>query len=147
MPKLLAFDGKNITIGCTQCGHEEKVDAKEDRLNRLLYGDELIQNILYDVPADIREMFISGWCGCCYDLNLMYFPAKAMKELTNYSRKVMGDNDIELITNDDVVQMLSGYEEDAKEVPEIADRIEKIRKKINEIADKIDRGEYDDDSE
>ena len=56
-----------ISATCRLCKEETTVTITDDQLRRLNAGDEYIQDILPDVDASIREIFITKTCGTCFD--------------------------------------------------------------------------------
>ena len=151
---MIGYDGKNIQVGCKCCGHVEVIPASKKTYEDVLLRRGLIQNLLLDVSADIREMFVTGWCGCCYDLLTMYFPKLAIEELNDYIKsKFFFDgnfltDDFGIGDNDDVISFLQDIEYyDGIYNEEAHDALILLRKKINELADRIDNGEFDEDDE
>ena len=53
-------------IECGQCLQEHSVDADPRDVDKWQKG-ELIQNAIPYLSADVRELFISGTCGACFD--------------------------------------------------------------------------------
>jgi hypothetical protein len=49
------------------CGKEFTIEATDDQLKMLQSGEYHIQEIFPYVSPDIRELFITGWCGECFD--------------------------------------------------------------------------------
>lgn len=55
-----------IVISCPLCGHEQEIEVNE--MDYLEWRDgALVQDAFPYLPADIREMLISGICGACWD--------------------------------------------------------------------------------
>ena len=55
-----------ISASCTDCAIEKKFTVPEAAYRAWKNGG-LIQNCLTMVPADDREIFISGLCSKCFD--------------------------------------------------------------------------------
>ena len=152
---MIGYDGNNIHVSCKCCGHVEVIPASKKTYEDVLLRRGLIQNILPDVSADVREMFITGWCGCCYDLQTMFFPKLAIEELNDYIKKkfffdgnFLADDFDVIGDNDDVISFLQEMENyDGIHSEEVHDALILLRKKINELADRIDNGEFDDGDE
>lgn len=60
-------DGYLIGLNCIKCAQETQVHLTGSEMFRIQTSDEHIQKIIPNKPADIREMFISGLCGKCFD--------------------------------------------------------------------------------
>ncbi len=58
---------KNFLIKCPICGKEFEVSMTDEQYIKYIEGEENIQNIFPDWPADKREMLITGICGKCWD--------------------------------------------------------------------------------
>jgi hypothetical protein len=56
----------HIQIHCIECKEPQQIVLKGDEMYRLQTSDALMQNILPDQPAALREMFISGICPVCW---------------------------------------------------------------------------------
>ena len=145
----------DLTVYCTICGHEEHIFVPDEEFAyRILDRRAPIQNLLPNVPADVREMFITGWCGCCYDLQLMYFPKKAMDELNEcikglffFDGNFLSDG-FELGSGDEVMEFLCDMENyDGVYNEEVRNALPHLRNKIQELADRIDDGEFDEDED
>jgi hypothetical protein len=61
------IQSKAMTIVCRGCGTETEVPMTALEFDRWR-GGELIQNVLPHVPADVRELLLSGLCGDCFDI-------------------------------------------------------------------------------
>jgi hypothetical protein len=57
----------DIILACTKCGKEYTIEATDKQLKMLHSGEYHIQDIFPDISPDIREIFISGICGKCFD--------------------------------------------------------------------------------
>jgi len=55
-----------MTVTCRICNQEIPVSATAEQIAAWRAG-ELIQRAMPDVPADERELLISGVCGPCFD--------------------------------------------------------------------------------
>lgn len=55
------------TPPCRRCGTVNVIMVTSTQYQKLEEGDELIQNILPEVDASLREQLISGICGSCFD--------------------------------------------------------------------------------
>lgn len=61
-------ENKNeIHINCTECGGEFIIPCTKEQAHDLRTRSKCIQNIFPDVSADMRELFLSGMCGKCFD--------------------------------------------------------------------------------
>ena len=150
----MSYDGKNIQVNCKCCGHVEVIPASKRTYENIINRNGLIQNILPDVSADVREMFLTGWCGCCYDLQTMFFPKLAIEELNDYIKsKFFFDgnflaDDFSIGDNDDVISFLQEAEYyDGIYSEQVHDALILVRKKINKLADRIDDGEFDEEED
>lgn len=56
-----------MSIRCSNCGTTYKFKVDEERYNRWLKGDGLIQNLLYDNTPEERELLLSGICQNCWN--------------------------------------------------------------------------------
>ena len=54
-------------VWCTDCHEPYEVKMTEAQYHRILIGDGCIQNIIPEVSPDLRELFVSGMCGKCWD--------------------------------------------------------------------------------
>lgn len=54
-----------VTTTCPMCGYVNAVVVTEEQLDKLLDGDELIQNTLPKHPREEREKLITGYCSEC----------------------------------------------------------------------------------
>lgn len=140
-------DNKCIDAVCTNCGKVFHIPATAEQYERIANDKEYIQCILPKTTAGERELFISGWCGCCFDLETMYFPKKALDELGELASKEL-DCDIHLKNNKDVIALLQELEEtDDTGVEDYIGAVQRIRDKIEKLADRIDDGEFDEEDE
>lgn len=132
-----------LVVFCEECGHIEHIKCSKRTAEEALNGSRPIQEVLPDVPADIREMFTATkWCGCCYDLNTMIFPQKALDELSETASNE-ADCEIRLNSNKEVRHMLKDLElSDDTGVGDFREAVDRIRAKILELADRIDDGEF-----
>ena len=151
---MIGYDGNYIHVGCKVCGHVEVIPASKKTYEDVLLRRGLIQDLLPDVSPDVREMFVTGWCGCCYDLQTMFFPKLAIEELNQFikDRFIFDGNfltdDFSIGDNDDVIAFLQEMEYyDGVYIEEVDDALIDLRQKINELADRIDNGEFDEDDE
>jgi len=55
-----------ITKACVDCKEQFTFDVP-DREWMSWKSGELAQNAMPSVPEDLRELLISGICGCCFD--------------------------------------------------------------------------------
>ena len=68
----IVYDKENrcVRVKCTECGKEHSFKCNR-QIGELFqtgqYRAYPIQNIIPNVSADIREMFLSGMCGECWD--------------------------------------------------------------------------------
>lgn len=58
---------KKFKVKCPLCGTEYEMNMTDEQYNKYIEGEDNIQNIFPDWPADEREMLISGICGKCWD--------------------------------------------------------------------------------
>ena len=56
-----------ISKNCIQCNALVEFDVKAEDYDLLKEGGELIQDALWYIPADKREMLLSGVCGDCWN--------------------------------------------------------------------------------
>lgn len=71
---LIINDDGTMTIVCNYCGHGYKMPYDPDIEKAYTHGVRgLIQNVFPEMPAEVREMFITGDCGLCYDGQIGYF--------------------------------------------------------------------------
>lgn len=61
------FENETLYVRCDVCCKEEKVPCTEDQYYDFVNGRKVIQDIFPEVSPDVREMFLSGWCGDCFD--------------------------------------------------------------------------------
>lgn len=54
-----------MTAYCTRCGHPKTVACTDEQYARFR-GGALIQTAMPDVPAEQRELLLSGICGDCW---------------------------------------------------------------------------------
>ena len=141
-----------LTVSCTECGHQEHIRCDAETADAIINRKGLIQNLLPDESPDVREMFLSGWCGCCYDLNLMYFPQEALDELTEIARKEFRNEkiygfessmdvkaflaEVESLVYDD----LDGFNMTEQE---LESAIAVFRTAVHDIAERIEDGEFE----
>lgn len=57
----------HIEIMCRKCKKYTPVEITDEQFIKLKEGKELVQRVLHDKPAEIRELFISNICGDCWD--------------------------------------------------------------------------------
>ena len=55
-----------MTVLCKRCNQPKEVSATFAQVKAWAQG-ELIQNAMPNVPAEERELLISGYCGVCWD--------------------------------------------------------------------------------
>ena len=147
-------DEGDLVVYCKLCGHTEHILCPNEELAcKVMDRAEPIQNLLPDVPADVREMFISGWCGCCYDLQLMYFPKKALDELTEFYKSIMPPgilvDEFEFEDGRHIIECLTELEwyDGTDGNDDFSSQTKQLREKIEEMADRIDNGEFCDEEE
>lgn len=58
---------KKFKVKCPLCGTEYEMNMTDEQYNKYIKGEDNIQNIFPDWPADEREMLITGICGKCWD--------------------------------------------------------------------------------
>jgi hypothetical protein len=58
---------KPIEIKCKVCGQTKTIMADPSDIEKWKSGEGHIQDILHYLPADQRELLISGICGICFD--------------------------------------------------------------------------------
>lgn len=59
-----------VSVKCIHCGKEYKILMSKDQYTRIINRYQIgehIQDILPEVSADIRELFISQICPICWD--------------------------------------------------------------------------------
>lgn len=140
-------ENKCIDAVCTNCGKVFYIPATAEQYERVTNGRECIQYILPKATAGERELFVSGWCGCCSDLKTMYFPKKALEELEKFASEEL-DCEVHLKNNRDVTILLQELEEtDDTGVDDYIGAVQRIRDKVEELADRIDDGEFDEEDE
>ncbi|MCR5837026.1 MAG: hypothetical protein K6G88_11015 [Lachnospiraceae bacterium] len=64
----LLNDKIRITIRCTDCGKKANIDMTDEqygRYRRYLSGEGLIQDMLYDLKEEHKELILSGLCQSC----------------------------------------------------------------------------------
>lgn len=57
-------------VECHFCHKAYRIDMNSDlyyRLDRFLEGEGHAEEMLHDLPAEVREMFISGMCPECWE--------------------------------------------------------------------------------
>lgn len=52
---------------CVMCKEKTTITLTLKEAERISEGKELIQNIVPNMAPELREMFISGVCGKCFD--------------------------------------------------------------------------------
>ena len=65
------MDDKDVIyVYCKKCDVAERLEVTpqqtEDLIDRAGGEGKLIQDILPEVPADVRELFVSGMCNTCW---------------------------------------------------------------------------------
>jgi hypothetical protein len=58
---------KELILTCAKCGKEFTIEATDEQFKMLQSHAYHIQDIFPEVSPDIRELFISGICGECFD--------------------------------------------------------------------------------
>lgn len=71
----IVYDRANrcVRVRCSECGAEHSFKCNRQIGELFESGDYRaypIQQIIPNVSPDIREMFITGWCGKCWDAML-----------------------------------------------------------------------------
>ena len=138
-----------LSVYCKMCGHCEEIKCSGRTAERVMNRREPIQNILPKVPADVREMFITGWCGVCYDLQLMHFPMKAIKDIEKKMKELIPaeelPEDFELTSTRDIMSMLEDlewYDGETEGFQDLREQTKEIRAYISKVADLIDDGVF-----
>ena len=52
---------------CPICGGEQFVQVNSDDYQRWINGEGMIQDVMPYIPAEVREILISGICPTCWD--------------------------------------------------------------------------------
>lgn len=52
---------------CPVCGGEQFVQVNSDDYQRWINGEGMIQDVMPYIPAEVREILISGICPTCWD--------------------------------------------------------------------------------
>ena len=60
----------NLEKECFLCKESVKVSLTEEESRKISEGKEKIQDIVPNMSPDLREIFISGICGKCFDKNI-----------------------------------------------------------------------------
>ena len=63
-------DKITLIQSCVNCGKHTAIvitTEQKERLQKRFETGEHIQDILSELPPDQRELFISGFCGDCWD--------------------------------------------------------------------------------
>lgn len=158
------FDEKTqrIHIVCTRCGHMDTIPCSTEQFKRLEKGRDVIQSIFpvndSRYPAGVREMFISGKCGICFDYSIGYYEMcnpKIDALASAYATEIMKDSgldDIFVVPNtfEGVVELLfeiQDYDGIANELIERHDVIHKMRAMIEDMVKLQDEMEIDDEDE
>ncbi len=55
-----------LEVRCTECKTTKRILVDPNGYHKWINGT-LIQRALPDLPKDIRELLISGFCGSCFD--------------------------------------------------------------------------------
>jgi hypothetical protein len=66
MTDVVFNDPINVAIQCKICKEDQVIRISEADLKKWQDG-ELVQNAFPYLSADQRELFITGFCGKCYD--------------------------------------------------------------------------------
>lgn len=66
MTDVMFNDPINIAIRCKVCKEDQVIRISEADLKKWQDG-ELVQNAFPYLSADQHELFITGFCGKCYD--------------------------------------------------------------------------------
>lgn len=57
-----------IAVECRKCKKDVPVNCTDEQYIKWKTGQGLIQNVMPNVPANERELLISGICGPCFDI-------------------------------------------------------------------------------
>lgn len=64
---FLVEDKMQKNLYCKFCGTKHTIDLTEKQLEEYYGGTKLIQNIFPELPAEVRELLLSGMCGVCWN--------------------------------------------------------------------------------
>ena len=64
-----------IPLPCKFCGQVQEVELTQEQINELQSPKRrCVQDIVPELSAEQRELFISGMCGDCWDATFGYVP-------------------------------------------------------------------------
>lgn len=55
-----------VNVKCISCNEEILIEVEEEKYNSWKNGDGFIEDIMPELPAEDRELLISGTCDNCW---------------------------------------------------------------------------------
>lgn len=136
---------KELMVCCTQCGHPEIISCSKEQYDDLVMRKRLIQDIFPEQPADIREMFLTGWCGICYDLNLTQIPRIEIEHLNQKCKDIFGDflsDEFYIGNEEDIIEFITEMEwYDGIDCEDMSEPLGKFREEVKKVLDKLNEDE------
>ena len=75
MSEHMYYDEDNniLEVWCTECNGHFEIPCTPEQYARLDDRTEVINKIFPDLPVGLRELFVSGMCGICFDGSTGFF--------------------------------------------------------------------------
>jgi hypothetical protein len=67
-------DNYLVSVTCTSCKEDTKLTLPVKSFDDWNTKNGFVQDVFSEMSADVREMFISGTCGSCWDKMFGGFP-------------------------------------------------------------------------
>lgn len=67
MPRMRFNNNLQVQITCNCCGKEFLIPCNKEDFEDYVNGNKLIQEAFPYMPAELRELFVSGICPKCWN--------------------------------------------------------------------------------